>query len=112
MQIVLEPRLILCTHEVAARFINVERWDPRDLVRDHAVENHHQAIVIRLAPQMAGITKAVDFVVVIVRGRKSLHPIPDGSVRYSIPVLDARRTEPYVVPCVRFGDPCMMRNTK
>src|SRR4051794_4725026 len=93
VQIVGEPRLRSGPLQVAARFVDVERWYPRHVSRNHRVEHHRETGWIGFAPEVSRPAKSVGFVVVVVCRRESLNALGIRGVRNAIPVLDARRAE-------------------
>src|SRR5438132_4528862 len=101
MQIIPEPRLVLRALQIPARLIDVERRHPRNVRRDHSVENLGELRGIGLAPNAAGVAKTVDFIAVVVARREMLRSVGESGVRNPVPVLDAPRAEAYVVPSVR-----------
>src|SRR4051794_30761467 len=102
MQILTEPRLVLSAVQIAAGFIDIESRNPVDVGFDHSSENVLQSLWISLAPEVAGVTEAVGFVVVVVAGGKVLNTFGDGGVRNAVPVLDAAGAETDVVPGIGF----------
>ena len=109
VQVILEPGLVLRTRQVTTRFVYVERRIPRDVRRDHTVEDFHQTIPVGLAPEVAGVAEAVHFVVVVVARRKVLPAVHNRGVGDAVPVLDAGCAELDVVPRVGLGDCRVMR---
>src|SRR5687768_471459 len=68
--------------------------------------------MIRLAPQAAGVPEAVDLVVVVVCSGEILNAFVECRVGNPIPVLDARRAEADVVPCICLFDSSVMRDSE
>lgn len=77
---------------------------PSDVCIDHALQDVVEHGRICLAPQAAGVAKAIDLVVGVVIRRKILSTAGDSCIRNAVPMLDAGRAKLDVIPRIRFLD--------
>src|SRR5258706_15324332 len=97
---------------VVALYVNIDVCAHGEVGLYKARQHFTKFVRIRLAPQMAGVAKAVGLIAVVVTRGKALHTVGNGGIRDSVPVLDGAGAEADVVPRVGLVDTGMVRDGK
>ena len=112
MQIVLVPGLRLRPLQIPARFVDIERRDPRHIRLDHCGQHFLQLVRLGFPPESPRVTKAMYFVGNVEVGGEILHAVGNGRIGNAVPMFDAGGTILDVVPGVGLGYGCMVRHAQ